>query len=104
MTCCLTAVARAIVAGEAQIKMNLVWRFYFGPDHRWRWQRLSTEGNVVEESRGSYLEYDGCLASAGERGYGFAPVVPAAGPRRSSGVKRTYARVQLRTRRLAARR
>ena len=72
--------------------MNLVWRFYFGPDHRWRWQRLSIEGNVVAESTTSYAEYDGCLASAGEQGYVSLP--PAAPLRRRSAPlpKRTYTR------------
>lgn len=74
--------------------MNLVWRFYFGADHRWRWQRLSTEGKLVDESSASYTEYDGCLASAGELGYVFAPVVTPTRPRRSSGFKRNYVRTR----------
>ena len=78
--------------------MNLVWRFFFGPDHRWRWQRSSLEGKVVAESSASYAEYEGCLASAGEQGY---KAVPAAAPirRRSSPEpRRTYVHIRVRQR------
>ena len=73
--------------------MNLIWRFYFGPDHRWRWQRLAFDKTVVAESSTSYEEYEGCLASAGEQGYVSAP--PAAHLRRRSSpkAKRTYVRI-----------
>jgi hypothetical protein len=72
--------------------MNLIWRFYFGPDHRWRWQRLSLEGNVVTESSTSYAAYDGCLASASEQGYVFAPVAAPIRRRSAPLPKRTYTR------------
>ena len=53
--------------------MNLIWRFYSDSDHRWRWQRLSVDKRVVDESRAGYKEYESCLANAREQGYVFLP-------------------------------
>lgn len=53
--------------------MNFIWRFYVDPDHRWRWQRLSSDRSVVAESRAAYKEYEGCLANAKDEGYVFHP-------------------------------
>ncbi len=51
--------------------VNLVWRFYRGPDRRWRWQHLTSEGTVIAESTGSYTSYDECRADAQGKGYVF---------------------------------
>jgi len=53
--------------------MNFIWRFYVDQDHRWRWQRLSTDRAVVAESLADYKEYEGCLANAKDEGYIFHP-------------------------------
>jgi hypothetical protein len=61
--------------------MNLIWRFYSDSDHRWRWQRLSVDKSVVDESRAGYKEYESCLANAREQGYVF--FIPITGSHRS---------------------
>jgi len=53
--------------------MNLIWRFYSGPDHRWRWQHLSFDGTVVAESQASYSDYERCTSDASGQGYVFLP-------------------------------
>ncbi|HSQ02959.1 MAG TPA: hypothetical protein VLN59_02915 [Burkholderiales bacterium] len=50
-----------------------VWRFYCGPDRRWRWQQLSLDHSVVAESPTSYDQYENCLAAAQADGYVFQP-------------------------------
>jgi hypothetical protein len=55
------------------LDINLIWRFYSGPDHRWRWQRLSFDKAVVQQSETGYKEYEACLANAREHGYVFQP-------------------------------
>jgi hypothetical protein len=52
---------------------NFVWRFYMDPEHRWRWQRLSSDRSVLSESLAGYKEYAGCLANAKGEGYVFYP-------------------------------
>jgi hypothetical protein len=53
--------------------MNLIWRFYSDPDRRWRWQRLSVDKKVVNESKSGYKEYESCVANAREQGYVYLP-------------------------------
>jgi hypothetical protein len=53
--------------------MNFVWRFYMDPEHRWRWQRLSSDRSVLAESPAGYKEYEGCMANARDEGYVFHP-------------------------------
>jgi hypothetical protein len=53
--------------------MNYIWRFYVDQDRRWRWQRLTMDRVVVNESRTAYKEYEGCLVNAQNEGYVFHP-------------------------------
>jgi hypothetical protein len=53
--------------------VNLIWRFYKDPDHRWRWQHLTVDRKVIAESRLAYKEYEGCLADARDKGYVYQP-------------------------------
>jgi hypothetical protein len=52
---------------------HTVWRFYTEPDHEWKWQRLSVQGEVIAQSAMSYKSYDGCVADAKDSGYVFHP-------------------------------
>jgi hypothetical protein len=55
---------------------NLVWRFYTNAKHRWKWQRLSVQGQALLESDKSYKKYEECLANAKDHGYVFQPSQP----------------------------
>jgi hypothetical protein len=55
------------------MQMNIIWRFYRDPDHRWKWQRLTADRTVVAESSAAYKEYEGCLADAHANGHVFHP-------------------------------
>ena len=50
-----------------------IWRFYTEPDHEWKWQRLSVQGEVITQSTRSYKSYDGCVADPKDSGYLFEP-------------------------------
>ncbi len=65
--------------------MRMVWRFYVGPDHRWRWQKMSPDCAVVAESPTSFNDYDECVAAARAGGYVFE--VAQQSSRRSSGIR-----------------
>lgn len=62
-----------MLALREKTKANLVWRFYMDPDHRWRWQHLSVQREVISESTKSYKNYEECLADAKGKGYVFHP-------------------------------
>ncbi|MBM3358266.1 MAG: hypothetical protein FJY54_11125 [Betaproteobacteria bacterium] len=53
--------------------MSAIWRFYMDQDRRWRWQRLSTDRVVIDESRTAHKQYEGCVADAQNEGYIFHP-------------------------------
>ncbi len=53
--------------------MNLVWRFYIDPDHRWKWQRLAFDRTVIAESTRAHKDYEACLVDAHKSGYDFEP-------------------------------
>jgi hypothetical protein len=55
---------------------NIIWRFFADPNHQWRWQRLSVQGEVISESANSYKNFDGCVSAAEESGYMFRPAQP----------------------------
>ena len=51
--------------------MRIVWRFFMGEDHRWRWQQLNIDRTVVAESRASYVDHAHCVSAAKASGYVF---------------------------------
>jgi len=53
--------------------MNLIWRFYVDPNHRWRWQCLKFDRTVATESANGYQEYEQCVADAKRKGYVYLP-------------------------------
>jgi hypothetical protein len=55
---------------------NLIWRFYLGPKHCWKWQHLSVRGEVILESAKAYKKYEECVANAKDHGYVFQPSQP----------------------------
>ena len=61
---------------------NLIWRFHMDAKHRWRWQHLSMQGQVVLESVKGYKKYEECLADAKDHGY----VFQASQPKKRSAV------------------
>ena len=72
--------------------MNLIWRFYSGSDHRWRWQHVSVSGAVIAESPAAFKDYDECMANAKDEGYVFqaAPERPEQPQTPQSKPKRSY--------------
>ena len=54
-------------------KTNTVWRFYTDQNHRWRWQRLSVNREVIAESHAAYEDYESCLADAKNKGHVYLP-------------------------------
>ena len=62
-----------MLALREKAEANLVWRFYIDPNHRWRWQHLSVQREVISESPTGYKEYEECLADAEGKGYVFHP-------------------------------
>jgi hypothetical protein len=50
---------------------NLVWRFYMDEGHKWKWQHLSMQGEVISQSARSYKDYESCLGNAKENGHVF---------------------------------
>ena len=65
--------------------MNIIWRFYTEHDHRWKWQRISADRTVVEESRTAYKDYEACLADARNKGHVFQPSQAKLGKGRGQG-------------------
>ena len=65
--------------------MNVIWRFYLDENRTWKWQRLSCGGELIEESKGAFKEYEKCIANATDRGYAFLRIHvstrPIPGPR-----------------------
>lgn len=56
--------------------VNSIWRFYLDHHRRWKWQRLSVDRTVLEESASAYKDYEACLADAREHGHVFLPSQP----------------------------
>lgn len=56
--------------------MHFIWRFFTAEDGRWKWQRVTMNKEVIEESPSTYADYDGCLADAKLQGYHFLPAQP----------------------------
>jgi hypothetical protein len=50
---------------------NLIWRFYMDEGHKWKWQHLSVQGEVISQSARSCKDYESCLANAKENGHVF---------------------------------
>ena len=71
---------RTVRSSPAQLdsgaRKNIIWRFYVDPNHQWRWQRLSVQGEVISESARSYGNFDRCVSDAEESGYMFKPAQP----------------------------
>ena len=61
---------------QKDAQVNAVWRFYVGPDRKWRWQRLTIHQVVIAESHAGYKDYEGCVADAQAKGYVFQPSQP----------------------------
>ena len=73
--------------------VNVIWRFYSDSNGQWRWQRLSFDGTVVEQSDLAYAKYQGCLDNACERGYVFLPSLSTRPESKSPRTKRSYMRL-----------
>jgi hypothetical protein len=58
-----------MLALRASAKPNLVWRFFMDGNHRWRWQHLSVQHEVIAESSTSYKNYEECVADAADNGF-----------------------------------
>ena len=71
--------------------LNLIWRFYADENHLWRWQRLASDGTVVEHSKSGYKLYESCQDNANEHDYLFLPSTTTKGTRKPLVVKRAYA-------------
>jgi hypothetical protein len=54
------------------IGMRTSWRFFVGPDGRWRWQELGPDGVVIKESAEAFDTYETCVGGATKSGYVFA--------------------------------
>jgi hypothetical protein len=61
------------LALKEKTEPNLVWRFYMDEGHKWKWQHLSMQGEVISQSDRSYKDYESCLANAKENGHVFGP-------------------------------
>ena len=62
-----------MLALREKAEANLIWRFYIDSNHRWRWQHLSVQGEVISESPKGHKEYEECLADAKGKGYVLHP-------------------------------
>lgn len=49
--------------------MTQQWRFYVGSDSKWHWQKLSSDGTVVERCAMGQLNYRRCVLDAKKHGY-----------------------------------
>jgi hypothetical protein len=48
---------------------QFVWRFYVAEDGGWRWQKLSSERQVIAECPISHPDYESCVVAAHAEGY-----------------------------------
>jgi hypothetical protein len=56
---------------RAETEPEMAWRFYADTDERWKWQRLSALGKVIDQSAIGFWSYEECVADAENNGYVF---------------------------------
>ena len=56
--------------------MTAVWRFYQNELGKWKWQQVSMDRAVLDESPHAFHDFDACVANAMECGYCFQPAQP----------------------------
>ena len=62
-----------MLALRGKTATNTVWRFYTDHSHRWKWQCLSVNREVLAESRSAFKDYEECMTDAKDKGYVFQP-------------------------------
>lgn len=56
--------------------MGSMWRFFQNEMGKWKWQQVSLDRAVLNESTHEFHDYDACVNDAIENGYRFAPSQP----------------------------